>query len=128
MQTFLRKKTKLIDNQLFKFIDMDVVANIKKIRIEKGLKQEVLAEALNIDVSNYSRMESGKHDLKVSQLVHIANALHVSIIDLFTYPEKYVNKNMFPNYDKVSVTFEVSPENREILIGMINKTEQNNGK
>lgn len=107
---------------------MDVVANIKKIRIEKGLKQEVLAEALNIDVSNYSRMESGKHDLKVSQLVHIANALHVSIIDLFTYPEKYVNKNMFPNYDKVSVTFEVSPENREILIGMINKTEQNNGK
>lgn len=78
---------------------MNVIENIKKIRIEKGVTQEVLADALSVDNSVLSNIERGKRELKVSELEIIANCLGVRVIDLFTWPVRYVE----PSYENDNV-------------------------
>lgn len=72
---------------------MNVVDNIKEIRLNKGIGQKLLADALNVDTAVISNLETGKRELKVSELEIIANCLGVEVIDLFTYPHKYVNRD-----------------------------------
>lgn len=100
---------------------MDVIKNIKQIRIEKGVNQEVIAEKLNITSSSWSRIESGTHSLKVNQLAKIAELFDMEVIDLFTYPKKYVDASLLDKANKISVTFEVGPENRDVLLSLIYK-------
>ena len=69
---------------------MNVIQNIKALRLEKGIPQKILSDALNVDVAVISNIENGKRELKVSELEIIANCLNVRVIDLFTYPQKYV--------------------------------------
>lgn len=71
---------------------MDVVKNIIEIRKEKGINQELIAEALNIDVSAVSNIEKNKRELKVSELAKIAIALNVDVLYLLTYPDVFVKK------------------------------------
>jgi len=111
--------SKGISNQLVKFTLMNIIENIKSMRLEKGIIQEVLAEALGFDVANYSRIENGKQELKVSQLEIIANVLKVDVIDLFTYPKIFVDKESISNAERISVTFEVSPDKRDILLNLV---------
>lgn len=103
---------------------MKVVENIKSIRLDKGIIQEVLADALDFDVANYSRIENGKQELRVSQLEIIAKTLRVEVIDLFTYPKIYVDKESISNADRISVTFEVSPDKRDILLNLVTKKQE----
>lgn len=101
---------------------MNIPKNIKAIRLEKGINQEVIADAIGFDTSNYSRIENGKQELKASQLADIANALAVDVTYLLTYPKRYVDIETFKdNYDKVSITFEISPEKRDFLLSLITK-------
>lgn len=69
---------------------MKIIENIKEIRINKGIPQKALADALSVDNAVISNIENGKRELKVAELENIANCLGVEVIDLFTYPEKYV--------------------------------------
>ena len=57
---------------------MKLMESIKSIRLEKNIKQEVIADALNFDVANYSRIENGKQDLRVGQLELIASLFGMS--------------------------------------------------
>lgn len=69
---------------------MKIIENMKRIRIDKGIPQKALADALSVDNAVISNIENGKRELKVSELEKISNCLKVDVIDLFTYPEKYV--------------------------------------
>ena len=84
--------TYLIESKLFKFIVMDIVKNIIRIRKEKGVSQEFIANALNIDSSAVSNIENGKRELKVKELEIIAKTLGVDILYLLTYPHIYLKK------------------------------------
>lgn len=84
---------------------MNIVQNIKKIRTEKNIGQDVIAIALGFDVSNWNRIENGKQQLKVNQLEKIAQALGVRVIDLFTYPAEYVDPKTLQDDERISVTF-----------------------
>lgn len=103
----------------------ELLSNIKSIRLEKGYSQENIAEVLGIDVSNYGRIENGVTDLKMKQFVKIAEFLHISPIDLFTYPKKFVDSEKIEKNEKCSVTFEVSIEHREKLLELVNSTHTN---
>jgi len=103
---------------------MKVVQNIKEIRLKKGINQELIADALNFDIANWSRIENGKQDLKVDHLEKIAKVLGVEIIDLFTYPDVYVNRNTIEQAERISVTFEVSPDYRDILLNLVTKKKE----
>ena len=69
---------------------MEVLEAIKIIRLQKSINQQVIADALNLDVAVVSNIENGKRDLTVKELKIISNVLGISSVDLFTYPDKYV--------------------------------------
>ncbi|MDR1654243.1 MAG: helix-turn-helix domain-containing protein [Prevotellaceae bacterium] len=71
---------------------MDIVENIIKIRKEKGVSQEVIAFALNVDTSVVSNIENRKRELRASELEKIAKALGIDVLYLLTYPQIYVPK------------------------------------
>ena len=74
----------------------EILANIEAIRKEKGVKQEVLAERLGIQQSVYSRIFQVQDDIKLSKLLQICNILDVSLVDVITWPVKYVPESQQP--------------------------------
>ena len=63
---------------------MDLSANIKAIREAKRVKQLEIATALDIDPSNYAKLEKRGSKLTLEQLEKIAGALGVSVMELIT--------------------------------------------
>lgn len=99
---------------------IQVVQNIIALRKKMGFKQAIIANAIGCDVSNWSKVETGAQSLQIEDLEKIANCLHVRVIDLFTYPDRYVRESQSTD-KKVSVTFEVSPEERDYLLSLVTK-------
>lgn len=73
---------------------MDIAKNIREIRLQKSINQQDIADALHVDDAVVSNIERGKRELKVSELEIISNVLGVSVVDLITYPKKYVESDM----------------------------------
>ncbi len=71
---------------------MDVVKNITELRKKKGINQDVIADALNVNNAVISNIEHGKRELKVCELEKIAKILGVDVLYLFTYPDVYEKK------------------------------------
>jgi transcriptional regulator with XRE-family HTH domain len=65
-----------------------VIDNIKRIRKEKGMSQEKLAEACNTTTSYIGLMEIYKNVPKLSTIERIAVALNIDPIILFQPPTK----------------------------------------
>lgn len=99
---------------------IQVVQNIIALRKKMGFKQAIIANAIGCDVSNWSKVETGAQSLQIEDLEKIANCFHVRVIDLFTYPDRYVRESKSTD-KKVSVTFEVSPEERDYLLSLVTK-------
>ncbi len=70
-----------------------LVENITSIRKSKNLSAAALSKHLGYEVSNWSKVEAGKHNVQVEDLDRIAEFLGVRVIDLFTYPDVYVLHN-----------------------------------
>lgn len=72
---------------------MDIAKNIKAVREKKGIKQIDMATRMNLERSNYSRIENKGNDISISQLQEIADALEVPLFELI-YPKeaKALNK------------------------------------
>lgn len=59
-----------------------IINTIKTIRKQKGIKQGVIANSLNMKQSNYSKIEDGLRPLTTDQLNIIATMLGVSALDI----------------------------------------------
>ncbi|NQZ76833.1 MAG: helix-turn-helix domain-containing protein [Ekhidna sp.] len=66
---------------------MNVGEKIKTVREAKGLSQKQVALSINMDPSQYSKIEKSKTDPSVSTLEKIADALSVSLPELFQSDE-----------------------------------------
>ncbi len=73
---------------------------IKQIRESKGIKQCVLAEKLNMEPSNLTRIESGYQFPKEENLVKIANVLEIEIKDLFSFPVEITKDDVLKKINK----------------------------
>lgn len=71
-------------------------AMIKKLREEKNLTQEQLAQILNVSGKTVSKWETGQGLPDISLLEPIARALDISVIELFK-GENVVNRNRASN-------------------------------
>lgn len=69
---------------------MNVVKNIREIRLQKSISQSAIADELGVDVAVISNIEKGKRELRVSELEKIAKVLRMSMIDILTYPKIFV--------------------------------------
>lgn len=62
--------------------------HLKKLRQEKGLTQEQLAFASDLEHSQISRIERGVINTSISQLYQIAKALEVPVKKLFDFDSR----------------------------------------
>ena len=67
---------------------------IKQIREMRGIKQVALAEKLNMEPSNLTRIESGYQFPKEENLVRIAQILEVEVGDLFQNNQQITREEM----------------------------------
>ena len=67
-----------------------ILENIDTIRRNRGYSQEYLAMQIGMKQAGFSLIMSGERELKYNTLLQIANALQMSVIDVITFPDKYV--------------------------------------
>lgn len=70
---------------------------IKELRKHKGIMQEKLAEIVNIDQRNLSNIECGI-TFPSKSLGAIADALDISLMDLFDFNHTNINQQMMKNF------------------------------
>ncbi|AWM14195.1 XRE family transcriptional regulator [Flavobacterium sediminis] len=73
---------------------------LKRVREAKGLSQKELAGLLDMPQPQYSRIENGKTDPSFTVVYRIANALNVSLSELFNADEIFSDVNA---YDKTLI-------------------------
>jgi len=59
--------------------------NLRLLRKEKGLTQEELANELDVEISQISRIERGVISTSVSNCYKISKVLKISVQDLFVF-------------------------------------------
>jgi len=77
----VRKKEYLINE---KFLT-DLGNHIRKVRKKKGYTQERLANEINIDISQISRIERGILNTSISTIKAISDVLGVSLSELMDF-------------------------------------------
>lgn len=75
---------------------MTIYEKISTIRAIKGIKQDIMADALNVTQGAYSNLEAGKSKLTYEALEKISEAFKMSVIDIITYPKVYIDKDSCP--------------------------------
>jgi transcriptional regulator with XRE-family HTH domain len=102
----------------------NILKNIEAIRKEKGVKQAVIASALGVSQSAYSNYITRNTDIYYNRLSQIANALNVSVIDIITYPKKYIDsstilENAICVDEKVTLQIELKKEKKEQVLKLV---------
>ena len=67
-----------------------IIKNIKRLREERGLSQEQMAEALEMSTSGYNNVERGSADVCVSRVEQIAVLLNVQPAALFEFESSQI--------------------------------------
>lgn len=97
---FERHTILIFINFYMRTMDSKINTRIRQTRLLKGYSQEYMAYRLNISQQSYSRMESGRQDLKIMQLETIAEVLEIPLTDLLSdYSRQYVpvdSENVMP--------------------------------
>jgi len=75
---------------------------IRKLRKEKGLSQEALAEKANLHYTFIGRVERGEKKISIVGLEKLAKALEISLTDLFDLPE--LDNQRFDSLKKKLIT------------------------
>jgi transcriptional regulator with XRE-family HTH domain len=72
---------------------IEVGNNIRKWRNLKGIKQEMLADELEISKVSISKIETGRTDIPLKRLYSIAVALGITVELLFSDPYSLIKNN-----------------------------------
>lgn len=64
--------------------------NLRRIRVEKGLSQQDLANRCDVERAKISRIENATEDFMLSTLLELAIALDVHLTELIKVSEKKV--------------------------------------
>lgn len=82
---------------------MDLSRAIESIRKEKRISKAEMAKMLDMDPSNYSRLEGRSDKLTIEQTSQIANALGVTLVDLLSWGEDKQPKPNQPDVDRLKL-------------------------
>jgi len=101
---------------------MSTGQNIKKIREEKGVTQQTLADLIAMHRSNYSKIESGQRELSIDALNKIAKYFGVTTDQIINYdgnlPTEVTieDKNLI---EQVKLIQELEPEEKSMVFKMV---------
>ncbi|NDV96026.1 XRE family transcriptional regulator [Dysgonomonas sp. 521] len=102
----------------------NILENIEAIRKEKGLTQVAIGSILGVSQSGYSNYITRNRDIYYDKLSQIADALNVRVIDIITYPKKYIDpdtiiENALSIEEKVTLQIELKKEKREQVLKLV---------
>ncbi len=100
-----------------------ILSNVSKIMKDKNLKQAYLADLAGTSPANMSKILKGTVKLQLYHVSNLATNLHMSVIDLLTYPVIYVPNTEKQSKTKVLVELEISP-NELVKMGLKDKVIQ----
>jgi transcriptional regulator with XRE-family HTH domain len=89
------------------------------------MSQIDVASVLDIDMSTYCRIESGKIALSVDRLAQIASFFELDVVDVIYWPHKYVKYDTLTANEKnslqprVTVQIELNEDKREKILEML---------
>lgn len=96
--------------------------NIISIRNNFKYSQEYMADMLHTNQSNYSKIERGDSKLTVEMLDRISQIFEMRLIDVITYPDKYINSSQPVINNTTKILVELELDNKDVLaIGLKNK-------
>jgi len=100
---------------------MNVAERIKEIRTAKKLSQKEVTAAINMGAAQYSRIENGKTDPSISTLEKIAQALGISLSELFAEDDAFneVNSTDKTVMEKVKLIESLDQEEQHTLFNML---------
>ena len=98
-----------------------VVENLLKIMKNRRLNKAEFATLLGISESKWNKISNGNQELTISELSNFASKLEMREIDIYTFPVVYSEENTLQT-ERISVTFEVSPDKRDMLLKLVTKT------
>lgn len=80
---------------------MEIAQNLKKIRVDRKLSQQEVADSLGIDRKTYVNWEAGVSDIKSSYLPELAKFFNVEISEFFreSKSEIIINQQNSDNKD-----------------------------
>jgi len=96
---------------------IDIIKNIEEIRQEKGIKQSEMGKKLGTTQSGYSNFVNRNTDMPFSRITLIADILGVSVVDIVTWPAKYVPEDQasVPECEKCKEKDEIIANLNELL-------------
>lgn len=99
-----------------------LVENIKRLRTEKGLTQQDVAEIINMHRSNYSKVEKGEREISIDALVKLANFFGLTLDELVsgeTSPLQEITIKDKSTLEQVNLLQELNEEDKNIVFKMI---------
>lgn len=100
-----------------------IVENINNIVKDRGLSKFAFANLCEFPEPKWNKISNGQQELSLWELSKIASSLQMPVQDIVTYPEKYVKLEDGYTGERVSVTFEVSPDKRDMLLRLVTKND-----
>jgi transcriptional regulator with XRE-family HTH domain len=88
--------------------------NIKAIRELKNFTQDYVASQLNMSISNYSNIETGKTDITITRLQQIAQVLEIDFLQIIFLNRSHILNTGNPSYSSDLPVHQ--PEIRDALI------------
>jgi transcriptional regulator with XRE-family HTH domain len=98
--------------------------NIKKIREEKGLKQQNIADLISMHRSNYSRVETGDRDLSIEAINKIAKYFNITIDQLVNFDGDIPNEVTIEDkntIEQMQLIQQLDEEDKSMVFRMIDK-------
>lgn len=96
-----------------------VIDKIRKIISDKGLTQGAAAEYAGTSASQFSKILSGEVQLSLWQLSNFASALNMDIIDVFTYPQKYIQTGQVSEEVEAVLQIKLKKDRKEQILKLI---------
>jgi transcriptional regulator with XRE-family HTH domain len=97
---------------------MNIGDSIKRIREERGLTQQQVADLIGMHRSNYSKIEKGQRDISVASIVKIAQHFNITLDELLSINSK-TNASNIEVDDKLNLIQGLSDEDREVIYRVI---------
>lgn len=101
---------------------MNTGQNIKRIREEKGMTQQQVAELINMHRSNYSKIESGQREISVDALNKVARYFGMTIDQIVNFdgavPQEITveDKTLM---EQVKMIQELEPDEKSMVFKMV---------
>jgi transcriptional regulator with XRE-family HTH domain len=101
---------------------MNIGVNIKRLREQRGMKQNEIADLIGMHRSNYSKIESGQREISIAALDKIAQYFNISLDELVHMGDdipKEITVEDKTTVEQVRLIQELEQEEKKMIFKMV---------